>query len=82
MKLDTKRTVLVGFAFLSICAFWQMYDNLVPLLLTNSAPLLAHHLTLARGRGSEVWFYVCATALLALAILNYTNLWSNWSISW
>ena len=26
MKLDTKRTVLVGFAFLSICAFWQMYN--------------------------------------------------------
>lgn len=36
MKLDSKRTVLVGFAFLSICAFWQMYDNLVPLILTNT----------------------------------------------
>lgn len=36
MKLDIKRTVLVGFAFLSICAFWQMYDNLVPLILTNT----------------------------------------------
>ena len=36
MKLDTKHTVLVGFAFLSICAFWQMYDNLVPLILTNT----------------------------------------------
>ena len=36
MKLDTKRTVLVGFAYLSICAFWQMYDNLVPLILTNT----------------------------------------------
>ncbi len=36
MKLDTKRTVLVGFAFLSICAFWQMYDNLIPLILTNN----------------------------------------------
>jgi len=36
MKLNTKRTVLVGFAFLSICAFWQMYDNLIPLILTNT----------------------------------------------
>ena len=36
MKLDTRRTVLVGFAFLSICAFWQMYDNLIPLMLTNT----------------------------------------------
>lgn len=36
MKLNTKRTVLVGFAFLSICAFWQMYDNVVPLILANN----------------------------------------------
>ena len=36
MKLDNKRTVLVGLAFLSICAFWQMYDNIIPLILTNT----------------------------------------------
>ncbi|MBR6790621.1 MAG: MFS transporter, partial [Oscillospiraceae bacterium] len=36
MKLNVKRTVLVGLAFLSISAFWQMYDNLVPLILTNT----------------------------------------------
>ena len=36
MKLNNKRTVLVGLAFLSICAFWQMYDNVVPLILTNT----------------------------------------------
>ena len=36
MKLNTKRTVLVGFAFLSICAFWQMYDGLVPKILTET----------------------------------------------
>ena len=33
MKLNYKRTLLVGFAFLSICAFWQVYDNIVPLIL-------------------------------------------------
>lgn len=33
MKLDTKRTILIGFAFLSISAFWQMYDNIIPLIL-------------------------------------------------
>lgn len=32
-KLNTPRTLLVGLAFLSICAFWQMYDNVVPLIL-------------------------------------------------
>ena len=36
MKLNTKTTTLVGFAFLSICAFWQMYDNLVPKILTET----------------------------------------------
>lgn len=36
MRLDKRRTVLVGFAFLSICAFWQMYNNVVPLILTNT----------------------------------------------
>ncbi|MBP5153503.1 MAG: MFS transporter [Lachnospiraceae bacterium] len=35
MKLDYKRTVLVGFAFFLICAFWQAYDNIIPLILTN-----------------------------------------------
>lgn len=36
MKLNYKRTFLVGLAFLSISAFWQMYDNIVPLILQNT----------------------------------------------
>ncbi len=36
MKLNNKRTILVGLAFLSICAFWQMYDSIVPLILTET----------------------------------------------
>ena len=36
LKLDNKRTILVGLAFLSICSFWQMYDNLVPLILRET----------------------------------------------
>lgn len=36
MKLSNKRTILVGLAFLSICAFWQMYDNVIPLILTKT----------------------------------------------
>lgn len=35
MKLNYKRTLLVGFAFFLICVFWQAYDTLVPLMLTN-----------------------------------------------
>ncbi len=36
MKLNYKRTFLIGFAFLSICAFWQLYDSIVPLILKNT----------------------------------------------
>ena len=30
MKLNYKRTILVGFAFFLISAFWQAYDNTIP----------------------------------------------------
>ena len=36
MKLNYKRTLLIGLAFLSISAFWQMYDNIIPLILKNT----------------------------------------------
>lgn len=36
MQLNYKRTILLGLAFFSICAFWQMYDNIIPLILKNT----------------------------------------------
>ena len=36
MKLNYRRTFFVGLAFLSISAFWQMYDNIIPLILENT----------------------------------------------
>ena len=36
MKLKTGQTIRVGFAFLAIIAFWQMYNNVIPLVLTNT----------------------------------------------
>ena len=36
MKLNYKRTILIGLAFMSISAFWQMYDSIIPLILKNS----------------------------------------------
>ena len=35
MKLNYKRTILVGFAFFLITAFWQTYDTMVPKILTD-----------------------------------------------
>ncbi len=39
MKLNNKRTLLVGLAFMSICCFWQMYDSVIPLILTKTFQL-------------------------------------------
>ena len=36
MKLNYKNTLLVGLAFMAITAFWQLYDNVIPLILTNT----------------------------------------------
>ena len=36
MKLNNRRTILVGLAFLSICTFWQMYDSVMTLILTDT----------------------------------------------
>lgn len=35
-KLNYGRTFLIGLAFLSISSFWQVYDNIIPLMLKNT----------------------------------------------
>ena len=34
-KLNYGRTFLIGLAFMSISSFWQVYDNIIPLMLKN-----------------------------------------------
>lgn len=36
MKLNTKRTIYIGFAFLIISLFWQVYDNIIVKMLVNN----------------------------------------------
>lgn len=36
MKLNYKRTFFIGMAFMSITSFWQLYDNIIPLILQNN----------------------------------------------
>ncbi len=36
MKLNYKRTFIIGLAFMSICSFWQLYDNVIPLILKDT----------------------------------------------
>lgn len=35
MKLNNKRTILIGLSFMSILAFWQFYDQVIPYILEN-----------------------------------------------
>lgn len=41
MKLNTKRVFFIGLAFMSISAFWQMYDQIIPLMLQGTFNLNA-----------------------------------------
>ncbi|MFA9380617.1 MAG: MFS transporter [Acetanaerobacterium sp.] len=36
MKLDYKRTILVGLAFMTISSFWQLYDFTIPLIMLKA----------------------------------------------
>lgn len=36
MKLNNKKVMFVGLAFLIICMFWQVYDNIIAKMLINS----------------------------------------------
>ena len=35
MKLDFKRTLFVGFAFMGVMCFWEVYDYIMPLILNR-----------------------------------------------
>lgn len=61
-------------ALLAVCPQW--FDELFALLLANSAPLLGHYFTLARGRFMNRWFVVCLLAVVMLGAANYLELWN------
>lgn len=49
----------------------QFYDVLLALFIANSAPLLAHYYTLAKGKFVDIWFYLSLLLLLGVAAVNY-----------
>jgi hypothetical protein len=67
MKLDTKKTILVGFAFLAISMFWTVYDSIISKLLINSFGL------------NQLWSGVLMALdnMLALFLLPLFGLWSD-----
>ncbi len=66
LKLNIKRTVTVGLAFMAISMFWQVYDNLMPLMLRE----LGLKET-ARG------IVMAADNVIALLLLPFMGLWSD-----
>ena len=67
MKLRTKRTILIGFAFLSISAFWQMYDSITPLILKYTFGL----------KDTPVGAVMAIDNVLALFLLPVFGVWSD-----
>lgn len=49
MKLDFKRTLFVGFAFMGIMCFWEVYDYIMPLILNRVYGLNATQYGLIMG---------------------------------
>jgi len=41
------------------------------------APLIGHHLSLSRGRGADVWFYVSVLLVVVLGVFNFFDIWNN-----
>ncbi len=67
MKLNVKRTILVGFAFLMISMFWQVYDNLIAKMLVDSFGL----------NQTMSGFVMALDNILAIILLPLFGLWSD-----
>lgn len=67
MKLNYKRTIFIGMAFLSINAFWQMYDNIIPLILQNRFHL----------QDSVIGAIMAIDNVLAVFLLPLVGTWSD-----
>lgn len=49
----------------------QCANVLMHMLIVNSAPIIAHHFTLGRGRALNVWFIICLVLLAGIIGTNY-----------
>ncbi|MCX5775445.1 MAG: MFS transporter, partial [Firmicutes bacterium] len=67
MKLNSKRTILVGFAFLLICMFWSVYDTVIAKVAVDSFGL------------NQFWSGVIMSIdnILALVLLPLFGVWSD-----
>lgn len=66
-KINYKRTCCMGVAFMGISAFWQLYDNIVPLILKNSFAL----------EETVTGVIMAADNVLAVVLLPFLGAWSD-----
>ncbi|MBQ2278543.1 MAG: MFS transporter, partial [Clostridia bacterium] len=65
--MNYKRTICIGIAFLWITAFWQVYDNIVPLILKNSFAL----------EETASGIIMAADNVIAVVLLPFFGAWSD-----
>ena len=78
MKLNNKRTILVGLAFLSICAFWQMYDNVIPLILTKTFHMNETYSGAIMAADNILALFLLPSLLLGLVLRRPVIRLNNW----
>lgn len=79
MKLDWKKTFLIGFGFLGISALWQIYNSFVPIFLQTGHPGFASSRDIL-GFGlnaSSTGFIMGIDNLAAIFILPMIGIWSD-----
>ena len=79
MKLDWKKTFLIGFGFLGISALWQVYNSFVPIFLQTGHPGFAGSKEIL-GFGlnaSSTGFIMGIDNLAAIFILPMIGVWSD-----
>ncbi|NLS75704.1 MAG: SLC45 family MFS transporter [Chloroflexi bacterium] len=81
MKLDWKKTFLIGFGFFGISVVWQVYNTFVPLFLQSGDPLFdAQSKSDILGFGlSATWsgFIMTLDNIAALILLPLVGAWSD-----
>lgn len=79
MKLDWKKTFLIGFGFLGVSALWQVYNSFVPIFLQTGHPGFASsNEILGFGlNASSTGFIMGIDNLAAIFILPMIGIWSD-----
>nr|MBN1228557.1 MFS transporter [Anaerolineae bacterium] len=79
MKLDWKKTFLIGFGFFGISVMWQLYDSFVPIFLQSGHPDFASSRNLA-GFGlnaTATGAIMGVDNLIAIVVLPLIGIWSD-----